>query len=205
MSRIISYDKVYKLWSYVDPLKRIGDDTLPPISIDWQTDLIRDIYKQTIINKGERVSSVFYGKFAPETEEYSEKLFRIDYGFERNSAGLLLKRTKVISWVLQDGSYGDEPKIQTKYITNERERLREIKIRRSNIIDELKGVGAQYNLSQHLIPFFEQYQLLVNQYIDSGSQNLRDAIAASDEEWLDTPHPLTGNKPRDVFILYFSI
>lgn len=196
---------IYKIYAFV-PLEDMPTSlSTPPFAVDFKTGLVTNLLKETVIFRGERINSSYYAKYNQALQELENLILKVDYTFDRDEEGLLVRKTKLISWMLEDGTWGDSTKKEVSYMIDEREKLREIKIRRSNLVDELKGLGRQVGLSEKLIPFFEEYQVLINQYVDSGSHNLRDAIAASQEAWLDEIIVQTGNKPRDVLIDYFSI
>lgn len=197
----------YRIYSLVQPIEldRYQDLLAPPYTVNWQTDLTQSLHKQTFVVKGERRSSVYYKYFQEDTQTYDHKILRVDYTFVRDENGLVQKRIKVISWVRQDGSWGDATKTEISHVSDPREKLREIKIRRSNIIDELKGLGKLFGLGDKITPFFEKYSIEADQFVEGGSRLLRDAIAQSDEAWLDEVIPATGNTPREVFYDYFSV
>lgn len=198
----------YKIYRYVGLSMGSHCPSTHPGHIIFPDQLNTNLPKKSDIIYGERRRSVYYDRV--EDKQYIEPIIKIDYAFKRDEMGLVYKKLRTISWMLESDKWSTEVQTDVIPVISEASKLLEIKRRRYNVVTELKGLAKKYsteqfNLEGKTLEIFEEFQLYVNSYIDAGSAKLRNAIAQYDADWLDAVNPETGNKPRDIFLKYFSI
>lgn len=199
---------MYKIYRYIAPENQPVSQSIHPGHIIFPDQLTRHLPKVQNIVLGERRRSVYYDRYSD--GEYVEPIVKIDYAYKRQETGLVYLKIRTISWMLENDRWSREVQSDRIPVINEAQKLLEIKRRRSNVISELKGLAKKYsteqfNLEGKTLEIFEEFQLYVNSYVDAGSSKLKNAIATYDADWLDVANPETGNKPRDIFLTYFSI
>lgn len=195
--------KVYDFLNYeIDPEAYIQR----PRGLDLKKDLtIRPVKKDTI-EFGERIRSEHFEKF--ENGQYLNLILRVDHVFTRNNKGLVEKRDTTVRWVCDDDTLEDGL-VTTKYYPTEVEKYDEIKRRRYNIVyKNLVPIAQAFGLETEVVSFFEANQILVNTYIDTGSNELlsivNSIVVDQTTEWFDRVLP-TGNTPRQALQLYLQI
>ena len=198
----------YKIYRYLEPWELRSNLSQHPGYIIFPDSLNRNLPKKPTIHLGERRKSVYYDRF--ENGEYIDPIIKVEYSFKREDQGLVYEKLRTICWQLENDKWSSDVQTDVIPVVSEGEKLREIKRRRANIIDELKGLAKKFTTSDipleaKILEIFEENQLLINSYIDAGSAKFRDAIGSSKEDWLDTIIPATGNKSRDVLVQYLSI
>lgn len=192
----------YKIYRYVLPEHLPFSLSAHPGYIIFPQQLTKNLPRKQDLVLGERRRSVYCARYVD--GEYIEPIVKIDYAFKRDDDGLAYQKLRTISWMLEGDKWSRE--VQTDVIPlSPSQQLIEIKRRRYNLVTELKGLAKLFGLENRTLEIFEKYQLEVNSYIDAGSSKLRDACAQDNADWLDEINAVTGNKPRDVFIMYFSI
>lgn len=177
-----------------------GDRTASPRHIIFPEQL--DIYppKRSYIAKGERTKTIYFSD-----DTYSTSIIKVEYVFNRDEKGLLLSKTRTISWKLDNGHWAAETKPYTIPVSSETERLQEIKIRRENIIDGLKGLAAEMGITDYILELFKAYQLECDLYKNSGSALLYKAIKEETNiPWLDARLP-NGKVARAALLLHLEV
>lgn len=198
----------YKIYRYLEPWQLPSSLDVHPGHIIFPDQLNKNLPKEPTIYLGERRKSTYYDRF--ENGEYVDPIIKIAYAFKRDDKGFVYEKVKTIVWCLKDDNWSSQTQIDFIPVVSESEKIIEIKRRRTNIINELKGLAKKFDtvelpLESRILTVMEENQLLVNSYIDAGSAKFRDAIAQSNADWLDEVVVATGNKPRDIFLTYLSI
>lgn len=170
-----------------------------PIQLDFT------LYKKTYRNLGERLRTVYYASYDETTGEHSEEVIKVEYEFTRDADGLLIKRDRVIHWMLKNGEWSSQTKTITKYFSNTLDKVREITTRRKNLIDELKSLAEDAGLSQQTEELFERYAVESDIYINTGSRLLIDAITADAAPWLDVIGETSGVPIRQTILFMLEI
>jgi hypothetical protein len=156
--------------------------------------------KKTTITFGERVQTIYYSD-----ETYSTEIIKVDYVFTRDELGYLLYKTRTISWKKTDGNWCPKTKVCKIPVASETEKLREIKTRRENIIDGLKGLAAEMSLTERILELFSRYQLETDLYIQTGSRSLYESIENDTTTlWLNGLLP-NGFNAREALLLHLAI
>ena len=202
----IDKSKQFKLYDFVEP-ELATDRYQAPTHVIIPQNLSVDLYPNKTMHLGERISTTWYAKF--EDDHFEEPVVRMDYRFDRDESGLLTGRLMTINYMLKDGTWSKETKSRYKHVINTDDRLREIKGRRSNIVNDLKGRAKDFGISGVIGQLFDEYLALIALYIESGSPKLRDAIANNSQEqfsWLDTELDKSlGGSIRNLLISMFNI
>ena len=198
----------YKIYRYREPWQLPSSLDVHPGDIIFPEQLNKNLPKQPIIYLGERRKSIYYDRY--ENKEYFDPIIKIAYAFKRDEQGLVYEKIKTIAWCLENNKWSTQIQQDSIPVISEAEKLQEIKRRRENIINELKGLAKNFStaelpLEAKILQVFEENQILINSYIDAGSPKFRNALAESTESWLDVVIPATGNKSRDVLVQYLSI
>ena len=201
-------DNYFKIYRYREPFELPQSLDIHPGSIIFPEQLNKNLPKEPTIYLGERRQTIYYDRY--EDEQYKDPIIKIAYAFKRDDAGLVYEKIRTIVWCLESGKWSSQTQQDSIPVVSEALKLQEIKRRRSNIIDELKGLAKKFStaeipLEAKILAVFEENQLLINSYIDAGSAKFRNAIASSSESWLDAVVPATGNKSRDIIVSYLSI
>lgn len=198
----------YKIYRYRQPWQLPPSLDIHPGDIIFPEQLNRDLPKQTIIELGERRQSIYYDRYRD--GEYLDPIIKVDYVFNRDERGFVFEKVRTISWCLEDGTWSQQTQKDFIPVVSQAEQITELKRRRENIINELKGLAKKYSTTQlpleaKILEVFEANQVLINSYIDAGSPKFRDAISISTEPWLDEVVVATGNTSRDILLSYLSI
>lgn len=198
----------FKLYRYINPEHHPISTEAHPGHIIFPQQLNTNLPKKVDLRRGERRRSTYYDRVVD--NRYIEPIVKIDYAFHRDEFGLVHQKLQTISWMLENEKWSSSVQTDRIPVVSEAEKLLEIKRRRLNIVTELKSLGKKYStpefdLSGKTLEIFEEFQLLINSYVDAGSTKLRNAFLTNKAEWLDEVNPVTGNKPRDIFVAYFSI
>ena len=177
-----------------------GSDTDWPGSIIFPEQLDTHLPKRTTIAFGERIQTVYYSD-----DTYSTEVIKVDYVFTRDELGYLLYKTRTISWKKTDGNWCPRTKVCKIPVSSDTERLREIKTRRENIIDGLKGLAAEMGITERILELFSLYQLQTDLYIQTGSKALYESILNDTTTvWLDGTLP-NGFNAREALLLHLNI
>lgn len=175
----------YKIYDYVN--HKEGDETEWPGAIIFPEQLNIHLPKKSLIQFGERINSTYY-----RDQSYTDPVIKVDYVFHRDIDGYLLYKERIISWQKTDNSWCPNTKQLVIPVSSEIEREREIKQRRNNIIDGLKGLAAEMGITNYMLELFSTYQLEENLYVESGSDALYRAIENdTTTPWLNSILPNT--------------
>lgn len=202
----------FKIYRYREPWQLPQSLDVHPGSIifDEGKDLTKRLPKYSTIYLGERRKSVYYDRYDKDTQQYAEPIVQVVYGFKRDEKGLVTEKVRNIQWYLESGNLSPDGQLDIIPITEDATKLKEIERRRSNLINELKGLAKKFstdelNLEIKIPEIFEKYQLEKGMYVDAGSARFRDAIASDNTDWLDETIVATGNTSRQVLTQYLSI
>ena len=195
----------YKIYRYVDPEFAI-DRAHPPISIIFPDQLLRSLPKQTTILDGEKINSTWYDRW-DETNGFQEPIVKIDYVYNRDVTGYLISKDKTVSWYLEDDTLSEITQSDTLPMTNNTDKLNEIRDRRALVVAEVKGLAEDIGLSAGIKDMYTTYSTEINQYVEAGSADFKDAILADTTyTWLDnntvTPPIVTI---RTFLVVKFSV
>ena len=198
--------KQFRLYSFVEP-ELATDRYHPPTHIIIPQHLSVDLYPNKTMVLGERVATTWYSSY--ENGVFSDPIVKMTYQFDRDSEGLLTGRKITLSYMLKDGTWSDEIKSRYKYVINTDDKLREIKQRRTNIVNDCKGRASDFGISGVIGQLFDEFLAFIALYQESGSPKLRDAIKAEQREefaWLDTElDESLGGSIRNLLVMMFSI
>ena len=165
-------ENYYKIYRYREPWQLPTNLDLHPGSIIFPEQLNKNLPKEPNIYLGERRQTIYYDRY--EDGQYQDPIIKIAYAFKRDDTGLVFEKIKTIVWCLESGKWSSQTQQDSIPVVSESVKLQEIKRRRSNIIDELKGLAKKFStaeipLEAKILEVFEENQLLINSYIDAGS------------------------------------
>lgn len=195
----------FKIYRYVEPEQAIQKDHFP-VSIIFPDNLIKALPKSITILDGERINSTWYDRW-DSVNGFQEPIVKIDYVFNRDTDGYLISKDKTVSWMLEDDTWSPLTQFDVLPVTNNTEKLAEIKKRRANVIAEVEGLAQDIGLGQGIKDIYNTYMNEVSLYLNAGEPDLKDAIDADTTyPWLDG---LTVNPPiitiRQFLVAKFSI
>ena len=190
---------MYKVWrsSLLVPEYLVGEDLNVPPKFNLSH---FGFPKKETIRYGLKRSVIFYDRYDEASGTYKDPLLSIAWQtiFDGASPVKQIRRT---NWINDDDTW-NTPHISSQPVRNPKVFLQKM---RSRIIEELIDVATKAGLKDKILDLYENYQSLIILYKDGGSPKFRDAIAKSNEAWLDEVNEATGNKPRDVLVKYLSI
>ena len=191
------------VWNYVDPEYHPPNGNLSalPKYVDFK---FLDIIKQENVQFGLIKSHIYHESYDFDTEQYLNPLVYISWDTffnEDEKPPLPFKRIRYVSFLLSDESWS-EPTAKIEPVRNPKVFLQKM---RGRVIEELIDIADSSGLGDKIRTLYEAHSQEIYIYKEGGSPQFRDAIAATDEAWLDILNPETGNKPRDVLVQYLSI
>lgn len=191
----------YLLWQYVE-LEPEQHPARASINPRYIIDLNHtDLPKEEPEEFGVKTASIWYATHDAENG-FQTPLARVERETTFDPVTRLPNPiVKSLSYVYEDGTWS-EPQSWTEPIKKPKKFL---KTMRSRAIDELEDLAAQFDFRPRILEIYEEFQSEVALFVEAGSPKFRDAIVAAEHEWLDITNPATGNKPREVIILYASI
>lgn len=123
-----------KIFSYMR-FPKAYDNTRPPLSVDYVTQLSIKLFRKSTLVKGECTREEFF-EFCNGTT-YTNPIVREDHVFTRDALGFATSRTTTVSWYCNNGTLHPEVKILKKYYSSA-EQIEEGKTRRGNLINALQ-------------------------------------------------------------------
>ena len=206
MSNNFDKGKQFKLYNYVEP-ELATDRYHIPTHIIIPENLSTDLYPNKTMELGERIATTWYSSY--ENGEFSDPIVKMEYQFDRDSEGLLTGRKITLNYMLKDGTWSEETKSRYKYVINTDDKLREIKQRRNNIVNDCKARAADFGISGAIGQLFDTFLAEIALYQESGSPKFRDALKVESREefsWLDTELDASlGGSIRNLLVFMFSI
>lgn len=190
----------FLIWDFMD-VPDDFDKTQHPGDIIFPQQLKQYLPKKSFMSFGERVKSLYFTNKA-----YNKAVIRVEYVFHRDEAKLkLLKIVQTIAWKLSDGTWSPAVKVMEIPVTDPNEQSRELKRRRGNIIDQLKGLAVSMDIGDYVLQLFERFLLEESLYVQAGSQALYKAIRDDEDlDWLNANLP-NGFPARATLLSYLSI
>ena len=148
-----------------------------PSHLDYD---IFGLFKKRTIYKGELIKVEYYKNYDGVT--YTELVIEETRAYTRDSNDLVMYRTQVSKWYMEDGSVGMEKTFMKYY--SPQESIDEGNTRRSNVIADAKlYILSQVGLANGqdmLVSVANEIALFINGY----AQPLRDAVANSTKPYL---------------------
>jgi len=141
---------------------------------------IMGFHKKRTIIKGE-LSIIEYYKYYNGID-YSDLIVRETRIYTRNSLGLVLYRTLVSDWYLENGNIG-YTKTNIKYYSPQ-ESINEGIIRRENVIDEAKIYVLNTVGQSNAFDLLNTVKSYIELYKDGYKQPLLDSISSIDKSYL---------------------
>ena len=173
----------YLIYDYIDDAGLSNTDW--PGRIIFPDQLDRYLPKKSFIAFGERVKTLYFTD-----ETYTKSIIKVEYTFNRDAEGYLKDKIRTIFWKKSDETWCPKKKVLNIPVSSETEKQREIKIRRRNIIDGLKGLAGEMNITDRILELFALYQSEEALYVESGNNALYNAIQNDVvTTWLDSPLP----------------
>ena len=175
------------LYRYL-PSLLLDNELEPPQHLDYRVAVNSRLYTRKRVMYGELVSLEFFGRFEPEGGVFEDLVVGEAHTYVRNAENYAIKRDIVISWYKNDGSAHPDTKVRTKYYDAQGQ-INELKRRRENIIDWLRGALKGTQLEPLVVDLLERLTFPVTDYIQTGSNMLRRALQDAPEGWLDEKLP----------------
>ncbi|MEM8828765.1 MAG: hypothetical protein AAGE96_05340 [Cyanobacteria bacterium P01_G01_bin.19] len=189
-------------WNYVTPGHHPPDGNLEILPEYIDLDFL-DLYKNEISKYGLKLSVLFYENYDQATDKYSNPVAKVIWQtqFDTNqNPPSPTEQIKTVGWMLDNGKWSED-KVKTIPVRNPKVFLQKM---RSRVIDELVDLADKFNLADKLKTLYEQHSTEIYIYKEGGSPKFKQAIAASNEQWLTLPST-DGRTVRDVIIDYLSI
>lgn len=183
------------LWRYLPELL-LDNELEPPQHLDYRVAVSSRLYTRNQFMFGELVRVDYYGRYDGET--FSDLVISETHTYVRDAENYALRRDIIITWHRNDGTPHPETKVRTKFY-DQKGQVRELKRRRENIIDWLRGALVGTPLEPYIRDFLERLTFPVTDYIQTGSDMLRQAVIDAPEGWLDQKIP---TDPRFTFRQY---
>ena len=188
------------LYRYL-PLLLMDNELEPPQHLDYRVAVNSRLYTRKRVMYGELVSLEYFGRYEPEGDEFGDLVVSEAHTYVRNAENYAIKRDIVISWYKNDGRPHPDTKVRTKFYDKQGQ-INELKRRRENIIDWLRGALVGTPLEPLVIDLLERLTFPVTDYIQTGSNMLRSALVDAPEGWLDEKLP---QDPRFTFRQYLPM
>jgi hypothetical protein len=171
----------YLLWEYVS---NATDYYAWPGDVPFD---ILGLYPRYFVGMGFRKKTIHYAN-----RDATGPVVKLEYDFILDEGQQSLKESPLkISFMMSDGNWSQRIKPILRTYDTPLEKQKELRARRANIIDELKGLAAQMGISPVILELIKKFQLQVDRYVESGSADLFKAIRD------DTTLPwLAGNLPN---------
>lgn len=179
----------------------LDNELEPPQHLDYRVAVNSRLFTRKRVMYGELVSLEFFGRFDPEGKVFEDLVVGEAHTYVRNAENYAIKRDIVISWYKNDGSPHSDTKIRTKFYDAQGQ-INELKRRRENIIDWLRGALKGTQLEPLVRDLLERLTFPVTDYIQTGSNMLRGALQDASEAWLDERLP---QDPRFTFRQYLPL
>lgn len=185
------------LYRYLPPLL-MDNELEPPQHLDYRVAVNSRLFTRKRVMYGELVSLEFFGRYEPESDTFEDLVVGEAHTYVRNAENYAIKRDIVISWYKNDGGPHPDTKIRTKFYDAQGQ-INELKRRRENIIDWLRGALVGTPLEPLVRDLLERLTFPVTDYIQTGSNMLRQQVVDAPEGWLDE---LLPQDPRFTFRQY---
>ena len=167
----------------------LDNELEPPQHLDYRVAVNSRLFTRKQVMYGELVSLEFFGRYDPEGEVFEDLIVGEAHTYVRNAENYAIKRDIVISWYKNDGTPHSDTKVRTKFYDNQGQ-INELKRRRENIIDWLRGVFVGHpQLEPAVRDLLERLTFPVTDYIQTGSNMLRQQVIGASEAWLDSQMP----------------
>lgn len=175
-----------KIYDYL-PDDIIDDDEVVPKWLDYRVACDPRLHPYHHFMFGELVLTQYYGERLENS--FGDLVVREASEYERDDDNYARRRIMTITWFLDDDNPHAEQKVREKFYITDKERVNELKRRRENIVDWLNGALAGTPLEQPQRELLQRLTIPVVDYVSTGSNLLRQAIADAPEAWLDAKLP----------------
>lgn len=156
----------YRLWEFV---ANATDYHAWPGDVPFD---ILGLFPKYFVGMGFRTKTIHYAN-----RNATDPIVKLEYEFILDEGKQSLNESPLkISFMMSDGKWGDRTKPILRTYDTELEKGKELKARRSNIIDELKGLAAKMGIAPVILELIKKFQLQVDRYVESGSADLYKAI-----------------------------
>lgn len=158
---------------------KLNNSYASPENTDYD---IVGLHKKRTIVKGELVQVEYYKEFDGTT--YNNLIVKEERIFTRDSIGLVLYRTQVSSWYLNNGSVGLTKNFIKYYSPTES--IDEGITRRGNIINDAKIYALSVIGQAYGFDLMNSVKTQIDLYIQGYKQPLYDAVNASTKPYLNS-------------------
>ena len=188
------------IYRYLPPML-LDSELLVPQHLDYRVATASRLYSQDKFMYGEKTHVSYWGEYDPAENRFADLVVSERHVYERDAENYALRRDITITWWRNDGTPHPETKLRTKFY-DRKGQITELKKRRANIIDWLRGVFVGTPLDEPVREVLTFLSGEVLDYSETGSNWLRERIGEIDRPWLDTPMP---TDPRFTFRQYLPV
>lgn len=172
-----------RIWSFVPGAT---DLFACPFSLDYKIGLDRRLHHVNTYNKGELIKTEYY------SEDGGDLILTVDFTYNRDTDGLVLDRTKVISWIFVDGSVCPNTKTMVKKY-DPWQSVQEIRRRRANVMDGLRGLSKLHSIQTEVSTLLSDLESEIHRWIEIGDEAVLTSVQNYSGAWLEAPTTYDAN------------
>lgn len=188
------------IYRYLPPLL-LDSELLVPQHLDYRVATTSRLYPEYRFMYGELVHVNYWGAFDGDANTYGDLVVSERHVYTRDAQNYALRRDLTITWFRNDGTPHEDVKVRTKFY-DRKGQINELKYRRENIVDWLRGVFTGTPLEASVREVLVALSPQVTDYIETGSNALREGVQTIERDWLDSAMP---TDPRYTFRQYLPV